>query len=52
MLSSPVVGFIADRSDLARGLLVLPAAVLLAALLWAAGGLRGGGEVPTEARTP
>jgi MFS transporter, Spinster family, sphingosine-1-phosphate transporter len=40
MLSSPVVGFIADRSDLATGLLVLPGAIALAAMLWAAGAWR------------
>jgi predicted MFS family arabinose efflux permease len=52
MLSSPVVGFIADRSDLAQGLLVLPAAVLVAALLWASGGLRRGHEVFAAEKGP
>jgi MFS transporter, Spinster family, sphingosine-1-phosphate transporter len=52
MLSSPVVGFIADRSNLASGLLILPAAVLLAALLWLAGALRGQWHLVRGARDP
>jgi predicted MFS family arabinose efflux permease len=41
LLSPPIVGFIADRSNLATGLLALPGAVLLSALLWAVGAMRG-----------
>ncbi len=47
LLSPPVVGFIADRSDLATGLLALPGAVLLSAILWAMGSARGNATVAT-----